>query len=97
MALILADVSFPSEDRAGCVKVRTNLYSAPVDVGKTVEVWLSPNCVEIWHEGRCLARHERQSRIWPNDNTEGGSNLNIKVGNAALSKSALAELGLRAA
>jgi hypothetical protein len=39
--------------------VRTNLYSAPVDVGKTVEVRLYPSRVEIWHEGRCLARHER--------------------------------------
>jgi len=55
----LADVSFPRVDGLGCVRVRTNLYSAPVDVGKTVEVRLSPSCVEIWHEGRCLARHER--------------------------------------
>src|ERR1700737_4905302 len=55
----LADISFPRVDGLGCVRVRTNLYSAPVDVGKTVEVRLYPSCVEIWHEGRCLARHER--------------------------------------
>ena len=55
----LADVSFPRVDGLGCVRVRTNLYSAPVKVGKTVEVRLYPSCVEIWHEGRCLARHER--------------------------------------
>ena len=36
-----------------------NLYSAPVEVGRTVEVRLHPSCVEVWNEGRCLARHER--------------------------------------
>ena len=55
----LADISFPRVDGLGCVRVRTNLYSAPVDVGRTVEVRLYPSCVEIWNEGRCLARHER--------------------------------------
>ncbi len=55
----LADVSFPRVDGLGCVRVRTNLYSAPVNVGKTVEVRLYPSCIEIWNEGRCLARHER--------------------------------------
>jgi transposase len=55
----LADISFPRVDGLGCVRVRTNLYSTPVDVGKTVEVRLYPSCVEVWNEGRCLARHER--------------------------------------
>jgi len=55
----LADISFPKVDGLGCVRVRTNLYSAPLDVGRTVEVRLYPSCVEIWHEGRCVARHER--------------------------------------
>lgn len=55
----LADSSFPRVDGLGCVRVRTNLYSVPLDVGKTVEVRLYPSCVEIWNEGRCLARHER--------------------------------------
>jgi transposase len=55
----LADISFPRVDGLGCVRVRTNLYSAPVEVGRTVEVRLHPSCVEVWNEGRCLARHER--------------------------------------
>jgi hypothetical protein len=55
----LADISFPRVDGLGCVRVRTNLYSVPVEVGRTVEVRLHPSCVETWHEGRCLARHER--------------------------------------
>ncbi len=55
----LADISFPRVDGLGCVRVRTNLYSAPVEVGRTVEVRLHPSCVEVWNEGRCLACHER--------------------------------------
>jgi hypothetical protein len=55
----LAEFSFPRVDGLGCVRVRTNLYSAPVEVGRTVEVRLYPTCVEIWNESRCLARHER--------------------------------------
>jgi transposase len=55
----LAEFSFPRVDGLGCVRVRTNLYSAPVEVGRTVEVRLYPSRVEVWHEGRCLARHER--------------------------------------
>jgi hypothetical protein len=55
----LAELSFPRVDGLGCVRVRTNLYSAPVAVGRTVELRLYPSRVEVWHEGRCLARHER--------------------------------------
>jgi len=55
----LAEVSFPRVDGLGCVRVRTNLYSVPVEVGKTVEVRLYPSHVEVWNEGRCRARHER--------------------------------------
>jgi hypothetical protein len=55
----LADISFPRVDGLGCVRVRTNLYSAPVEVGRTVEVRLYPSSVEIHHEGRCVAHHER--------------------------------------
>ncbi len=40
----LAETSFPRVDGLGCVRVRTNLYSVPAEVGKTVEV---------------VARHER--------------------------------------
>ena len=55
----LAAVAFPRVDGLGCVRVRTNLYSVPAAPGKTVEVRLYPNDVEIRDEGRCIARHER--------------------------------------
>ena len=55
----LAEVSFPRVDGLGCVRVRTNLYSVPVEVGRTVEVRLYPSSLEIRHEGRCVAHHER--------------------------------------
>jgi hypothetical protein len=41
------------------VRVRTNLYSVPAAVGKTVEVRLYPSHVEVRDEGRSVARHER--------------------------------------
>jgi hypothetical protein len=55
----LADISFPRVDGLGCVRVRTNLYSAPAPPGKTVEVRLYPTYIEIRDEGRPIARHER--------------------------------------
>jgi transposase len=55
----LAEVAFPRVDGLGCVRVRTNLYSAPAPPGKTVEVRLYPSHVEIREEGRLIARHER--------------------------------------
>ncbi len=55
----LAEISFPRVDGLGCVRVRTNLYSAPAEPGKTVEVRLYPSGVEIRDEGHCIARHER--------------------------------------
>jgi len=55
----LAERSFPRVDGLGCVRVRTNLYSAPAESGKTVEVRLYPSCVEVRDEGHCIARHER--------------------------------------
>ena len=57
--LELADIAFPRVDGLGCVRVRTNLYSAPAPPGKTVEVRLYPSHIEVRDEGRCLARHER--------------------------------------
>ena len=39
----LAEVAFPRVDGLGCVRVRTNLYSAPAPPGKTVEVRLYPS------------------------------------------------------
>jgi transposase len=55
----LAEISFPRVDGLGCVRVRTNLYSVPAAVGKTVEVRLYPSHVEVRDEGCCVARHER--------------------------------------
>lgn len=55
----LREVSFPRVDTLGRVRVRTNAYSAPVKAGTTVQVKLSAAVVEVWHEGRCVASHER--------------------------------------
>lgn len=55
----LAEISFPQVDGLGCVRVRTNLYSAPAQPGKTVEVRLSPSYVEVRDHGRCIALHQR--------------------------------------
>lgn len=55
----LASLHFPRVNAMGCVKVLTNFYSTPLAVGTAVEVKVYAACVEIWHEGRCLARHER--------------------------------------
>ena len=43
----LAEISFPRVDGLGCVRVKTNLYSVPAEVGRTVEVRLYPSRVEI--------------------------------------------------
>ena len=55
----LGEVSFPAVDGQGCVRVRTNSYSVPVAAGTTVQAKVYAAFVEIWHEGRCVARHER--------------------------------------
>jgi len=55
----LAEIAFPRVDGLSCVRVRTNLYSAPAPPGRTVEVRLYPSHVEVRDEGRCIARHER--------------------------------------
>lgn len=55
----IVEVSFPKVNSFGCVKVRTNAYSVPVDVGVSVQAKITPAMVEIWHERRCVAAHER--------------------------------------
>jgi transposase len=55
----LVEVSFGQVNGLGCVKVRTNAYSAPLLPGTTAQIKLSAATVEVWHEGRCVARHER--------------------------------------
>ncbi len=54
----LAEVAFPRVDGLGCVRMRTDLYSAPARPGKTVEVRLYSAHVEMRDEGRPIARHE---------------------------------------
>jgi hypothetical protein len=55
----LAEIAFPTVSPPGCVKVRTNAYSVPVAAGRAVEAKVTASCVELWHEGRCVATHER--------------------------------------
>lgn len=55
----LGEVCFPTVDGKGCVKVRTNRYSVPVKAGTRVRVVVLPSSIEAWHEGKCVARHER--------------------------------------
>lgn len=55
----LVEVSFPVVTSLGCVKVKTNAYSAPVKAGTAVEARLAAASVEIWHAGKCVAHHER--------------------------------------
>jgi transposase len=55
----LAAVHFPSVNTHGTVKVLTNFYSAPLPVGVEVHAKVFAANVEIWHQGKCVARHER--------------------------------------
>jgi transposase len=55
----LTEKSFPMVDGLRCVRVRTNRYSIPLPPGTRVEARLLADYVELWHEGKRLARHER--------------------------------------
>jgi len=55
----IAEIVFPLVDKQGCITVKTNFYSAPVQAGTRVEARVYPLHVEIWHGGRQIARHER--------------------------------------
>jgi hypothetical protein len=55
----LAEESFATVDGKGCVCVRTNWYSTPLSVGIQARVRVLPAHVELWHQGACVARHER--------------------------------------
>ena len=55
----LAEVSFPKVDGSGCVRVRTNFYSAPVPADTRVQAKVYADRVEVWLEGAEVARHER--------------------------------------
>jgi hypothetical protein len=55
----LAAVHFPHVNASGCIRVLTNFYSVPLPVGVEVQVKVYSTYVEIWHQGQCVARHER--------------------------------------
>ncbi len=55
----LAEISFPTVDSSGCVRVRTNAYSVGMKAGQTVQARIYSNIVELWHENVCVGRHER--------------------------------------
>jgi hypothetical protein len=43
----------------GCAKVLTNTYSVPLPAGAQVQAKVYASVVELWHDGRRVARHER--------------------------------------
>ncbi|MCA1606725.1 MAG: IS21 family transposase, partial [Acidobacteria bacterium] len=55
----IAEVSFPIVDGKGCVKVRNNSYSTPLRARTKVRANILPAYVEVWHDARMVARHER--------------------------------------
>jgi transposase len=55
----LAQTNFPTVNGLGCAKVLTNTYSVPLPAGAQVQAKVYASTVELWHEGRCVARHER--------------------------------------
>jgi transposase len=55
----LAEISFPTVDSFGCVRVRTNAYSVRMKAGQSVQARIYPNIIELWHENICVGRHER--------------------------------------
>jgi len=55
----LASLHFPVANGSGCAKALTNFYSVPLPVGTAVVVKVYSAYVEIWHQAKCVARHER--------------------------------------
>jgi transposase len=55
----LTEKSFPTVDGLGCVRVRTNRYSIPLPPGTVIEARLQADYIELWHQGKRVARHER--------------------------------------
>jgi hypothetical protein len=55
----LTQTSFPRVNGLGCVKVLTNAYSVPLPAGTQIQAKAFASRMELWHEGRCVARHER--------------------------------------
>jgi transposase len=57
--LDLAAIHYPKVNASRCVRVLTNFYSTPLPVGLEVQVKVHAAYIEIWHQGQCMARHER--------------------------------------
>jgi transposase len=65
--LPLAEEHFPVDeilyplvvDGKGCVKVKTNWYSTPLWPGLRVTARVWPSLIEVEHDGKCMARHQR--------------------------------------
>lgn len=55
----IAEVSFPVVDGKGCVRVRNNWYSTPLRARTRTRANILPAYIEVWHEGKLVARHER--------------------------------------
>jgi transposase len=55
----LASLHFPHINASGCAKVLTNFYSAPLPMGTSVQVKVYSAYVEVWHQAKCVALHER--------------------------------------
>lgn len=55
----LAQTSFPTVNGLGCVKVLTNSYSVPLPAGTQIQAKAYAGTMELWHDGRCVAHHER--------------------------------------
>ena len=55
----LASTHFPTVNTSGCVRVLTNFYSTPAPVGSEVQAKVYAAEVEIWHQGQCIAKHDR--------------------------------------
>lgn len=55
----LAEASFCVVDGKGCIQARTNFYSVPLRVGARCQVRVLPATVEVWHQGRRVAQHQR--------------------------------------
>lgn len=55
----LEEILYPLVDGKGCVRVKTNWYSTPLDAGVRAMVKVWPSQVEIFRDFECVARHQR--------------------------------------
>lgn len=55
----LEETLFAVVDGKGCVRVKTNWYSTPLDAGRRAMVRIWPTQVEIFRDWGCVARHPR--------------------------------------